>query len=167
MPITKSKIRSSYPLPAYNYRVTFYGSEFILGAAGTTTLGFSEVSGLSVQYEHAVYRHGLSFLSGITIVRGQADPVKVTMKRGVFANNTGDFFYNWLGSEDKFTLLKSRTKDITIDLCDETGAALMRWLVKDAMPIRMDMPSFNADNNEVAIETLEVVAHSLKANYSL
>jgi len=29
------------------------------------------------------------------------------------------------------------------------------------------MPHFSATDNEVAIETLEVIAHSLKVNYSL
>lgn len=167
MPLSKSSIKSTYPLPSYNYRVTIYGSEFVAGAASATTLGFSEVNGLTVQYEHTTYRHGLSFLSGVSIIRGMAEPVRVTMKRGVVYNESKDFFYNWLASEDKVMLLKSLTKDMTIDLCDEAGIALVRWHVRGAVPIKMDMPGFSATENEAAIETLEIVAHSLKVSYSI
>src|SRR5687767_4211538 len=102
MPLTKQQIKSSYPLPAYNYRVTIYGSDLIAGAAGAAMLGFSEISGLTVKYEHVVYRHGLSYLTGPSIIRGKTDPVQVTMKRGMVHNGSRDFFYKWLASEDKF-----------------------------------------------------------------
>jgi phage tail-like protein len=167
MPQSKNTIKTSYPLPAYNYRVTIYGSEFISGAGGATTLGFSEVNGLNVDYEHEIYRHGLSFLSGVSVIRGKANPLQVTMKRGIIRNDAKDFFYKWLSSEDKFLFLKSLTKDMTIDLCDEAGVALVRWLVKGAVPIKMEMPTFSASDNEAAIESLQIVAHSLKVNYSL
>jgi phage tail-like protein len=165
MALTKNELRATYPLPAYNYKVTIYGGD--VGSSGATTLGFSEVNGLNVEYEHEVYRHGLSFLSGVTIIRGKANPVQVTMKRGIIPNESKDFFYKWLASEDKFLFLKGLTRDLTIDLCDEGGVALVRWLVKGAVPVKMEMPTFNADTNEVAIESLEVVAHSLKVNYTL
>lgn len=165
--LNKAKIKSTYPLPAYNYRVTIYGSELIAGPTSATTLGFSEVSGLTVQYEHATYRHGLSFLSGPSIIRGMAEPVRVTMKRGIVYNESKEFFYKWLASEDKVMLLKRLTKDMTIDLCDESGSALVRWHVGGAVPIKMDMPGLSASDNEAAIETLEVVAHSLKVSYSI
>jgi len=41
MALTKDQIKTTYPLPVYNYRVEING----------TTVGFSEVSGLSIAYE--------------------------------------------------------------------------------------------------------------------
>ena len=167
MALKKENIKTSYPIPAYNYRVTIYEGNFILGTTGVATLGFSEVSGLSLEYEHAIYKNGLSFLTGINIVRGMANPVRVTLKRGVIRNEQKAFLYDWLKSQDKFLFMNSLMKDITVDLCDETGVALMRWLLKGAVPMKMEMPNFSATDNEVAIESMEVMAHSLKVNYTL
>ena len=52
--MAESKSDQAYPLAAYNYRVTVAG----------TTMSFSEVSGLAVEYEKVTYRHGLSFREG-------------------------------------------------------------------------------------------------------
>lgn len=167
MALTKEKIKRSYPVPAYNYRVTIYDGEYAAGSKRSTTLGFSEVNGLSVEYEHAVYRNGLSFLTGINIVRGMANPVRVTLKKGVIRNEQKAFLYDWLKSQDKFLFSNILLKDITVDLCDEAGVAQIRWLLKGAVPMKMEMPNFSATDNDVAIETMEVMAHSLKVNYSL
>jgi phage tail-like protein len=167
MALRKEDIIASYPVPAYNYRVTIYEGNEIMGSSGSATLGFSEVSGLTVAFEHTVYKNGLSFLTGANIIRGMTDPVRIVLKKGVMRGEKKAFLYDWLKSEDKFILPGSLKKDITIDLCDETGVAIMRWLVKGALPVKMEMPHFSATDNEVAIETLEVVAHSLKVNYSL
>jgi len=166
MALKKENIIASYPVPAYNYRVTI-NDDNLIGSSGSTTLGFSEVSGLTVEYEQTVYKNGLSFLTGINIMRGMVNPIRITLKKGVMRGDKKAFLYEWLNSEVKFILLNDLKKDITIDLCDETGVALMRWLVKGALPIKMEMPHFSATDNEVAIETLEVIAHSLKVNYSL
>ncbi len=55
----KDQIKSSYPLPAYNYRVT------VLRDGEALVLSFAEVSGLSLQYDPVTYKHGLSFALGV------------------------------------------------------------------------------------------------------
>jgi phage tail-like protein len=167
MALKKENIRDHYPVPAYNYRVAIYDGNYTSGSTGFTSLGFSEVNGLSVEYEHVIYKNGLSFLTGINIVRGMANPVRVTLKKGIIRGDQKAFLYDWLKSQDKFLFSDSLRKDITIDLCDEVGVALMRWLVKGAIPIKMEMPNFSATDNDVAIESIEVIAHGLKVNYSL
>jgi phage tail-like protein len=154
MPIDKEQIKSTYPLPVYNYRVT----------VGQLTLGFSEISGLSVEYEPVTYKHGLSFVMGVKIIPGMRQPVKLTMKRGIVKGS--DVLYSWLYGTyaDPF---KSAKRDILIDLCDETGSAIVRWKVQGALPIKIDAPTFDANSNEVAIETLEVIAQDLQAEYDL
>ena len=153
MALTKKKIKDSYPLPVYNYRVTI----------GKTTLGFSEVSGLDVEYEPVTYKHGFSFVMGSKIIPGMRQPAKLTLKRGI--TRGGAFLADWLKNTyaDPF---KNAKQDILIDLCDETGQPVVRWTVQGALPVKMDAPTFDANSNDVAIETLELVAHEIKIEYN-
>ena len=46
MALSKSEIKTAYPLPTYNYRVEIAG----------VAIGFSEVSGLSISRETTTYK---------------------------------------------------------------------------------------------------------------
>ena len=148
----KDQIKASYPLPVYNFRVTL----------GDSTIGFSEVSGLNIDYEPVTYKHGLSFVMGVKIIPGMRQPIKLTLKKGVVQDK--DFLSKWLQDvyADPF---KDMKKDILIDLCDETGKAVVRWKVLRALPTKLEAPTFNADSNEVAVEILELVAHDIQVDY--
>ena len=153
MTVTKDTIKKSYPIPIYNYRVT----------VGNKTLGFSEVSGLSVEYESVTYKHGMSFVMGIKIIPGMRQPARLTLKRGIVKDS--NFLVSWLNSayNDPFSNPK---KDVVIDLCDEQGKPVVRWTAVNALPTKLDVPTFDANSNDVAIETLELVAHEIKVDYS-
>ena len=153
MPVSKDQIKAAYPLPVYNYRVSI----------GKDTLGFSEVSGLGVEYESVTYKHGFSFAMGVKIIPGMRQPTRLTLKRGVAKNS--DFLAKWIKNTyaDPF---KNAKQDILIDLCDETGKPVVRWTVTGALPVKLDAPTFDANSNDVAIETLELVAHELKVDYN-
>jgi phage tail-like protein len=152
MSLDKDQIKASYPLPVYNYRVT----------VGSSTVGFSEVSGLNVDYEPVTYKHGFSFVMGSKIIPGMRQPVKLTMKKGVVKGN--DFLASWI--QDAYANpFKSAKQDILIDLCDETGKAVVRWKVQGALPTKLDAPTFDSNSNDVAVETLELVAHGLQVDY--
>ena len=153
----KEHIKASYPLSVYNYQVSIGGS----------TLGCSEVSGLSVEYEPVTYKHGLSFWMGAKVIPGmRREPVKLTLKKAIFIakENEDDFLSGWLRKayEDPFQNAK---QDILIDLCDEAGKAVVRWSVRQALPTKLDAPTFDSNSNEVAIETLELVAHNIEVDY--
>lgn len=149
MALTKKQVKDSYPLPVYNYRVTI----------GKDTLGFSEVSGLGVEYEPVTYKHGFSFVMGAKIIPGMRQPSKLTLKRGI--TKSSSFLADWLKNtyNDPF---KNSKQDILIDLCDESGTAVIRWTVQGALPIKLEAPSFDANSNDVAIEALELIAHEIK-----
>jgi phage tail-like protein len=57
-------------------------------------------------------------------------------------------------------------RDIQIDLCDESGQAVISWIARRALPIRLDAPTFDANSNDVAIETMEFIAHDLEVDYN-
>jgi phage tail-like protein len=148
----KDQIKASYPLPVYNYRVTINGD----------TLAFSEVSGLSLEYEPVYYRHGFSFVMGEKIIPGQHKPIRLTLKRGVIKGR--DFLSKWL--QDTYAdPFKNSKQDILIDLCDEAGKPVVRWRVRGALPIKLDAPAFSATSIEAAIETLELAAHDIEVDY--
>lgn len=154
----KAHLKSTYPLPAYNYRVT------ILKDGESLVLSFAEVSGLSIQYEAVTYKHGLSFVMGDKIIPGMRQPTRLTMKRGVVQSN--DFLQKWMHRTYTDPVFTSAKRDILIDLCDEAGKPVIRWKVQGALPIKLDAPTFNANTNEVAIETMEFIAHSLQIVYN-
>lgn len=138
-------MKTNYPLLTYNYKVSI----------GKDTLSFSEVSGLSISYDKIVYKHGLSFLTGPVIARGQKHQGTVSLRRGLAADRNE--LYAWL--EDK------SFKDIYIDLCDETGNAVVRWELMRALPLKLDAPQLSARSAEVVIESLEVIVTDLKIKY--
>lgn len=150
-------IKSTYPLPVYNYRVT------ILDGDTANVLGFSEVSGLSVTYEPVTYKHGLSFLTGAQIVPGMRQPIRVTLKQGVAKN--AEFLQKWFNKSYLEPWAMAVKRDIVIDLCDEKGLPVIRWKVKQALPTKMDAPTFTASSNEVAIISMELIAADLEADY--
>ena len=150
-------IKSTYPLPVYNYRVT------ILDNFTPNVLGFSEVSGLGVTYEPVTYKHGLSFLIGEKIIPGMRQPIRVTLKKGLTKH--GDFLQTWFNRCYLLPLSILSRCDIVIDLCDEQGLPVIRWKLIQALPIKLEAPTFTASSNEVAIVSMELIAADLKVDY--
>lgn len=149
--------KATYPLPAYNYRVT------ILNGGTSEAIGFSEVSGLAMAYDPVTYRDGLSFAMGYAAIPGMAKPVSVTLKRGL--TRSGGYLQQWLEAASRGRIAPGVKRDVVIDLCDEAGAAVIRWTVSAAMPVKLEAPSFNAASNEVAIASLELVAPKVMVQF--
>ena len=154
----KDHIKSQYPLPVYNYRVT------ILVDGKSPVISFAEVSGLNVSYDPVTYKHGLSFVLGYKIIPGMLQPIKLTMKRGIVQAN--DYLHSWMNSTYKDIFFTNAKRDILIDLCDEKGEPVIRWKVQKAFPVKLDAPTFDANSNDVAIETMEFIAHGLQVDYN-
>lgn len=147
MAIDKQKISEIYPLPVYNYQVTINGVEI---------MSFSEISGLEIDHDHVLYRHGFSWAVGDHLIRGQRKPINISLKRGLIKRRSD--LYHWIKSGEK--------KDIRIELCDEAGMGIVVWEVSRALPFKLDAPSFSANANEIAIESLDLIAHDLRIKYN-
>ena len=117
-----------------------------------------------MELETVTYKHGLSFYTGMHIIPAQIKEVRLTIKKGITAN--GDYFSNWISlvyPRIKFGISKPyRKRHILIDLCGENGTPVMRWIVVKAMPVKLVAPTFDANTNEVAFESLELIASSLE-----
>ena len=137
-------IKNKYPIPVFYYRVTI-GDE--------NSIAFSEVSGLSFQYETITYKDGLSYKDGPKYMPGFFNVVNLTLQKGVV--KADDFLLKWFKTIRLNTVEK---RDVSIDLLNEKGEPTVSWIAKDAFPTKLDAPAFNASSNEVAIESLELTA---------
>lgn len=171
MSVTATSIQNEYPLPVYNFKVTLFDSG-ILGIPGVDTsggdpitLGFSQVTGLNLEREHVVYKHGFSFLTGFDVIPAQPKVVTVTLKRGMVKGQKQLLDWYKPGFNFLAALFGNKKKDIKIDLCDQAGVPVVTWTLRGAVPVKLEAPSFDATSNEVAIETLEVVGASLAVEY--
>ncbi len=153
MATTKDQIKASYPLPVYNYKVEIDGQ----------TIGFSEVSGLTMQLETTKYAESPS-AGGPPGPRwmympAQENPATVTLKKGVVPSVSVNTFFNWINSIQTNRVDK---KDILVRLCDEEGNAVISWKVINAFPTKLEGPAFSASSNDVAVETMELMADGVR-----
>ncbi len=119
-------------------------------------MSFAEVSGLTIEYDMTVYKESAKSGTGPVIMRmpGQIKDVHVTLKRGLVDGSAADL-YAWIETTQGNLVDK---RDITISLLDEKGEPRITWVVINAFPNKLDMPTFDAKSNDVAIETLSLTA---------
>ena len=120
---------------------------------GITQAGFSECSFGDSTTEPVEYREGTDpkhqrKLSALTKYGN------ITLKWGI--TDSMDL-YNWYKAVVDRGALGNR-KAISIILIDEAGEDKSRWNIAECWPTKYDPPDFSAKGNEVAIETLEIVA---------
>ncbi|NVB43282.1 phage tail protein [Pseudenhygromyxa sp. WMMC2535] len=132
--------KASYPLPAYNFRVTI----------GDQSVSFAKVSGLQREHYSVVYRHGLSAFEGETLFKYFINKwIDLTLERGLVPASAA-WLYAWLESND--------SRPMTIDLCGADTMPVIRWKIADAVAIKLSAPTFDASSSEVVIESLAVKA---------
>lgn len=149
MAITKDQIKAEYPIPVYNYKVEI----------GSDAVAFSEVSGLSTSYETTTYKESPveSGVPGPRVMHmpGQGTAATITLKKGLVRGASVTALYSWL---NQTTLNQTEKKDIAVRLCDENGDPIISWMVKNAFPTKLEAPTFDANSNDVAIESMELMA---------
>ena len=152
MALSKDEIKTAYPLALYNYKVE----------VGSDTVAFSEVSGISTSFETTTYRE--SPIEGgargprVMHMPAQRKESTITLKKGIVKGVSLPALYEWFNATENNLTDK---KDIYIRLCDETGAAVISWKVLNAFPTKLDAPTFDANSNDAAIETMELMADSV------
>jgi phage tail-like protein len=148
MALSKDEIKTAYPLPVYNYRVEIAGE----------AVAFSEVSGLNIAFETTTYKESpvAGGAPGPRVMRmpAQATPASVTLKKGLVRGSSLKVFFNWINS---IQINQVEKKDIYVRLCDEKGDAVISWKVINAFPTKLDAPTFDANSNDVAIESMELM----------
>ncbi len=158
MAISQKDIKAAYPLPVYNYKVDI----------DKDTIAFSEVSGLSIGYETSTYKESSTEFGkvGPRVFHMPSQPTQttLTLKKGLVPSKSQPALYDWINA---IALNQVQKKDIVISLCDETGKAVVSWKVSNAFPTKLDVPTFDANSNDVAIESMELIADGLTINYKV
>ncbi|SHO62244.1 MULTISPECIES: phage tail protein [Algoriphagus] len=136
----------AYPVSVFHFQVEW----------GGTRIGFTEVSGLSIELQTIDYREGSSLEYHVSKMPGIPQYSNITLKRGVFrADNE---FFQWLNTVKKNNIER---RDLTISLLNEEHEPVMVWKVKDAFPCKVEGPTLNSTGNEVAVETIEICHEGL------
>lgn len=147
---TREEIRATFPMPAYNFRVS----------RGAEVFGCKQVSGLTMQYDTITYKHGLSWSEGAYHLPGMLQPVNITLEKGIIRK--GSMMLNWITS---IRMNEVDRHDLTIDLCDEEGNSVVSWRVTDAFPTQLEAPTFDAETSQVAFERISLMASSVQISY--
>ncbi|MDX5338234.1 MAG: phage tail protein [Cyclobacteriaceae bacterium] len=136
----------AYPVSVFHFQVEW----------GGTRIGFTEVSGLTIELQTIDYREGSSMEYHVSKMPGIPQYSNITLKRGVFrADNE---FFQWLNTVKKNNIER---RDLTISLLNEEHEPVMVWKVKEAFPCKVEGPTLNSTGNEVAIETVELCHEGL------
>jgi phage tail-like protein len=125
---------------------------FRLEIEGIETAGFSEVSGLSSEYEVIEYREGTDAITSVRKVPGLRKFENVTLKRGIVGDKS---LWDW---HDAIANNPLDRRAVVITLLGPDAEPICRWELRAAWPSKYEGPTFNAEANDVAIETL-VLTH--------
>jgi phage tail-like protein len=151
----------SNPLPGFNFAVAFAESLEVAGAIAQggverVAAGFQEVTGLESSIEIHDYKEG-----GRNDFRHKfatnANFGNITFKRGVAL--TPDL-WTWYDRVRRGSF-GARRSIMIAQLDYERNAALV-WYVSRALPAKYTGPGWNASQNSVAIESLEVAHEGLE-----
>jgi phage tail-like protein len=145
---TKAAQKSSYPLPAYNFRVTVDGQ----------SASFSEVSDIGIEYKTMTYRDGYSAWEGESITRYPSREYSpLSLKKGTVAGSR--FLSDWFSGD------QPTARKVAISLCDEAGKPLVVWDIREAIPTKLTAPTFDAATNQVSIETLDLLVRGVSVKH--
>ena len=141
-----------YPLQKFHFQVEW-------GPGGQTDepdLRFTEVSGLDIETELIEYRDGYSKEYHKRKMPGMQKLSNITLKRGMF-KGLGSFG-TWY---DSIALNTVERRDVTIKLLNEQHQPVVVWKLKNCWPLKIQSTDLKADENAVAIETMELVHEGL------
>ena len=128
----------------------FASFNFLVEIDGVTKAGFSECSGISMETDAIEYRNGNEDIT-VRKLPGLKKFGNITFKRG-FTKDKG--LWDW---RKKVLDGKTERHSGSVTLLNEARQPSVRWNFREAWPRKLDGPTFNAKNNEVAIESLEIV----------
>jgi phage tail-like protein len=138
---------NQYPLPSFHFSVSWKDNE---------TVPFSEVSGLNVEITPIEYRDGDDKTYTTLKMPGMKKYGNISLKRGTLKSDNS--FFEWWNTAALNTIER---RTVTISLLNEKHEPVVTWKVNNAFPIKVDGGSLNAKNNEVLLESIELVHEGL------
>ena len=134
-----------YPPVGFHFKVDIEGL-----TEGGPDIRFQEVSGLNVSVGEFTYNEG----GENRFVHRLPDRIsfeKLTLKRGLLV---GSKLISWF--KDALESFKFDPKPIVVTLLNASHEPLEAWSFVKAYPVRWNISGFNAQSNEIVIETIEL-----------
>ncbi len=143
----------SYPPVSFYYQVSFNG----IGDNAIDTR-FQSVSGLSAEVKTETYKEGGEnrFEHVLPVRSSYSD---ITLKRGLATDSK---LIKWF--TDTFDTMQVQPVTIDIMLLNEEGEPLVSWNLVHAWPKKWSISDFDAEQNAIAIETLELHYRTFSIN---
>jgi len=116
---------------------------------------FAECTGLEATMEPKVIKEG-GRNYGAAQRAGGTTFATVVLKRGISSNQNLYQIFNTLS-----TGTFAPRMQVTINLFDVNGKAMLAWQLDRAMPVKYKFADFNSRNNEIGIEELHLVHEGL------
>jgi|SRR5438132_11997673 len=133
----------------------YAGFNFTVEIDGVTAAGFAEASGFDSETDIIEYRNGDKENTHVKLPGLKKFP-NIVLKRGFTKD---DALWKWR----KLVMDgKTQRQSGSIVLHNEAGEPALRWNFTEGWPSKWQGPAFNAKNNEVAIETLEIAHEGLE-----
>jgi len=137
-----------YPPVAFSFSVNFAGNRSEIDS------GFQEVSGLEAEREVSEVREGGENRFAHRLP-GRIGYRNIALKRGIVLASSP--LFQWCKDTMESDLAKRiQVKDLTVSLLDQNHAAVMSWSVLRAWPVKWSVDRFSAQENAVAVETIEL-----------
>jgi phage tail-like protein len=133
----------------------YAGFNFLVEIEGLLVGGFNEVTGLSVETEVEQYQEGGNN-DFVHQLAGRTKYPNLVLKRGL---TDIEALWSWHQKTAKGTIDR---KNGTIYLLDKMRLPAMWWNFTDAYPIKWSGPDFRAEQNTVAVETVELVHRGIE-----
>ena len=137
------------PVGAFSFEVEAGGK--LLGA-------FRECSGIGSETAVVEYAYSKGKATWIHKEPGTHKFTNIVLKRGVTKEMD---LWDWRGNVLDGDM-KGARRSCTITVYDTQHNPMAMWELNDAWPCKLTGPTFNAQNNEIAVEELEMVHEGIK-----
>jgi phage tail-like protein len=149
MSVKKESSQRKDPYGNYRFRVEI---------SGVTQANFCEVIFPESASEVIEHRDGTDPVSGTRKQAGLISNGNLILKWGLTASME---LYLWRKLVEQGKVSSAR-RNVVVILMDEEFVDVARWEFANAWPSKYKGPDLNAQGNEVAIETLEIVFESMQ-----
>ena len=133
-----------YPPKSFHFLVNFI--DFKLAP----DVMFQSVNGLEVNLETETYKEGGENRFAYTLPL-RANYSNLILKRGLFSHSR---LINWC--MDTFNSMEVQPTNMIVSLLNDEHLPLMSWNIVNAFPLKWSVSDFNAERNELAIESIEL-----------
>jgi phage tail-like protein len=141
--------------PARNEDARLSSFQVAVTFDGMPTAYFREVSGLSVEIEVVEFREG-GENGAVHKLPGRTKYQNIVLKQGFTGASE---LQKWAF---RIAAGQFEHKNATIVIYDQKHQEIVRYTLTNAWPQKWDGPDFDANSNDVAIETIEIVHEGLR-----